>query len=210
MKTKHSLRFFPAAVAATLAIVLAWAFSVWPAQANSYVVTLEQVGSNVVATGSGALDLTGLNFLGPIAEDSGMQPFSGILITGSAGTGALYLGSISGPNSFGGGSGTSADSGTGDLVGIAFGGPLPGLIVPQSYVSGSALSDSAAYDNATFSSLGVTPGTYVWSWGTGVDEKFTLKIGAAAVPDPGSTFGLLLVALSGLFGVSRFRLSHLA
>jgi hypothetical protein len=42
------------------AIAVTSLFSVQPAQA--YTVTLQQVGSNVVATGSGAIDLTGLNF----------------------------------------------------------------------------------------------------------------------------------------------------
>ena len=40
-------------------------FSVQPAQA--YTVTLEQVGSNVVATGSGAINLTGLTFFSSVA-----------------------------------------------------------------------------------------------------------------------------------------------
>ena len=59
------------------------------------------------------------------------------------------------------------------------------------------------FNNETFSTLGVIPGTYVWTWGTGVNQNFTLQIGA--VPDAGSTLGLLLVAASGLFALSRFR-----
>ena len=47
--------------------------------------------------------------------------------------------------------------------------------MPQGYVSGAALSDSMTFNNATFASLGVTPGTYVWSWGTGLaNQNFTL------------------------------------
>ena len=42
--------------------VTASLFSVRPAQA--YTVTLEQVGANVVANGSGAINLTGLTFAG--------------------------------------------------------------------------------------------------------------------------------------------------
>jgi hypothetical protein len=42
-------------------LVTASLFSVRPAQAG-YIVTMEQVGSNVVATGSGAINLTGLIF----------------------------------------------------------------------------------------------------------------------------------------------------
>ena len=54
-----SLKFFKPTLATTLAIVLAWLLSVRPAQAG-YIVTLQQVGPDVVATGSGAIDLTGL------------------------------------------------------------------------------------------------------------------------------------------------------
>ena len=54
------------------------------------------------------------------------------------------------------------------------------LFVPQGYVSGAALSDSMTFNNATFASLGVTPGTYVWTWGTGLpNQNFTLMIGGA-------------------------------
>ena len=45
---------------ATAAILALGAFAAPSAQAG-YVVTLEEVGSNVVATGSGPIDLTGLN-----------------------------------------------------------------------------------------------------------------------------------------------------
>ena len=48
------------------AIAVMSLFSVRPAQA--YSVTLQQVGSNVVATGSGPIDLTGLTFAQPRAS----------------------------------------------------------------------------------------------------------------------------------------------
>src|SRR2546422_4067690 len=57
-----SLKFFKPTLATTLAIVLASLLSVRPAQAG-YTVTLQQVGPDVVATGSGAIDLTGLTSL---------------------------------------------------------------------------------------------------------------------------------------------------
>src|SRR5205823_9287634 len=56
-----SLEFFKPTLATTLAILLAWLLSVRPAQAG-YTVTLQQVGFDVVATGSGAFDLRGLTF----------------------------------------------------------------------------------------------------------------------------------------------------
>jgi hypothetical protein len=60
-----SLEFFKLTLATTLAIVLAWLLSVRPAQAG-YIVTLQQVGPDVVATGSGAIDLRGLSSGGRI------------------------------------------------------------------------------------------------------------------------------------------------
>src|SRR6266576_2878742 len=71
------------------------------------------------------------------------------------------------------------------------------------YVSGTALSDSATYNNATFASLGVTPGTYVWTWGAGANQNFTLQIGPAGVPDGGSTVSLLGFGLLGLTALRR-------
>jgi protein with PEP-CTERM/exosortase system signal len=115
-------------------------------------------------------------------------------------------GQASGPTSFGIGGGRFANSGNGDLVGIE--GIVGFIFVPQGYVSGSPLSDSATYNSATFSSLGVTPGIYEWAWGTGLNQNFTLD--AVAAPDSGSTLALLAIALGGLFGVSRFRSLHLA
>jgi hypothetical protein len=59
-------------------------------------------------------------------------------------------------------------------------------------------------NNETFASLGVTPGTYVWSWGTGLpNQNFTLIIGGAGVPDGGSTLSLLGFALLGLAALRR-------
>src|SRR5262245_28189845 len=63
--------------------------------------------------------------------------------------------------------------GVGSLVGV-----------PRGYVSGAALSDSATYNNTTLATLGVTPGTYVWTWGTGANQNFTLKILPAILPGP--------------------------
>ncbi len=52
------------------------------------------------------------------------------------------------------------------------------ISVPTGYVSGTFLSDSATYSGTTLATLGVTPGTYVWKWGTGANQNFTLQIPA--------------------------------
>jgi hypothetical protein len=62
-------------------------------------------------------------------------------------------------------------------------------------VPGPAISGQNDYGNTvefytrgtTFSDLGVTPGTYVWCWGSDVGNSLTLVIGAtgaAAIPEP--------------------------
>src|SRR6476469_2914933 len=66
-----SLKFFKPTLATALAIVLAWLLSVRAAQAG-YTVTLQQVGPDVVATGSGAIDLTGLSFSGSTSFEPGI------------------------------------------------------------------------------------------------------------------------------------------
>ena len=58
------------------------------------------------------------------------------------------------------------------------------LSVPRGYVSGTFLSGSATYSDASLATLGVTPGTYVWTWGTGANQNFTLQI---KTPGPAST-----------------------
>ena len=208
MKTNLSLQILKPVVAATVAIVIINGLSVQPARAN-YIVTLEQVGSNVVATGTGAIDLTGLSLQGTTSttDDPLINPHVGVILTGASAFQDGHTG-LNGPGNFGSGNGGFASSGSGDLVGI-FGLNLI-LGVPAGYVSGTALSDTSTYNNATLSSLGVTPGTYVWSWGTGPDQKFTLDVRAAAAPDSGSTLGLLFLSLIGLFGLNRLRHLQLA
>src|SRR5262249_476357 len=115
MKTNTSLR---AAKLVTLAIVVAFGLFIGPAQAVPYVVTLQQVGSNVVANGSGAIDLTGLSFAIDGAGGSVLFPSAAGILTGSPEPDTLYRGLISGPTSFGSGL-FDFGTGTGDLVGIA-------------------------------------------------------------------------------------------
>jgi VPDSG-CTERM motif len=78
------------------------------------------------------------------------------------------------------------------------------IIVPQGYVSGVAISNTMTFNNETLASLGLTPGTYIWSWGTGLpNQNFTLIIGGAGVPDGGTTISLLGFGLLGLAALRR-------
>jgi hypothetical protein len=170
-----ALTFFGIAVTAL--------FSTRPAQAG-YIVTLEQVGSDVVATGSGAVDLTGLTFRvsGTLAPGVITANIGIIQIGGSLDNPFIdqYTG-ITGPTSFGSGGTFEANTNSGDFVGIF--GRTGDIDVPHGYVSNTPLSDRMTFNNATFSSLGVTPGTYEWTWGTGLpNQNFTLIIGGSPPP----------------------------
>jgi hypothetical protein len=206
MKTTSLKLFRP--TLSTVAIVILWGVSIRPAQAG-YIVTLQQVGADVVATGTGAIDLTGLSFLQSGLTSPFLIPQQATIITGAAAIGEGFSSpTITGPPSFGPSSLLSLPtSSSGDIVG--FSGPQL-VVVPQGYASNTSLSDSSTYSGQTFTSLGVTAGTYIWTWGTGVNQNFTLVIPAAGVPDSGSTFGLFFVSLIALFGAGRFRAQRLA
>src|SRR6516162_9395891 len=192
-----------AAIRCSLMFTAVAAFSVvQPAQA--FTITLGQVGANVVANGSGAINLTGLTPAGGAAlGGGGIEASAGQIITGSPGNARAYTG-LNGPTSFGSGGLFNASTSSGDLFGrfpAQFGGPL---FVPLLYTSGDPLTNSMTFDNASFASLGVTPGTYEWTWGTGLrNQNFTLIIGGAGVPDSGSTVSLLGCGLLGLAALRR-------
>jgi hypothetical protein len=168
-----------------------------PSAWAGYTVTLQQVGSNTVATGSGAIDLTGLAFDFTSNTVAGIWPHMGFISVGPTTVPSTdqYSG-ITGPASFGIGAFENAFDGSGDLVAIFGSGSA--RIVPHGYVSGSPLSDSATYAG-TFGNIGITPGTYVWTWGMGQNQNFTL----IAVPEP--RVGLLLGVGFLLLVVVRLR-----
>jgi hypothetical protein len=183
--------------------VTASLFSIQPARA--YTVTLKEVGANVVANGSGAFNLTGLTFEGSTTQIGGLLNASfGIIVMGPPNNEANVDGytGFSGPSNFGSGGYFFPNTGSGDRVDVCF--DCGHFIVPQGYLTNTTLSNSMTFNNATFASLGVTPGTYVWSWGTGLrNQNFTLIIGGVGVPDGGSTVSLLGFGLLGLAALRR-------
>jgi hypothetical protein len=146
----------------------------------AFTFTILQQGGDVVVTGAGTLNLAGL---GP--GGGGPVP---ALIKGSAaalttpGDIALYA-LVNGPSAFGTGDEVAATSSSGDAVYLD--GTARIIGVPQGYISGEALAASMTFAGATLASLGLTPGTYVWSWGdAGAGDTLTVQIGA--VPEPAS------------------------
>ncbi len=78
------------------------------------------------------------------------------------------------------------------------------LYVEQGYPSGEVLPSSSTYDNQTLASLGLTPGVYTYTWGTGAHaDSYTIDIGdsvgVASAPVPeASTWVMMLAGFAGL------------
>ncbi len=182
----------------------AWALSVLlaPGLAKaSIIMTLEQSGSDVVLVGSGTADTSAIS---PVASASSPNGYIGSegaeLVTTRGGVDYYFV--ESGASDFGSGGYTNADSSSGDVFG-----PNGSLFIflPTEYVSGTRLFGTATWSNTTLADLGVTTGTYTWTWASGTDS-LTLYAGVdppTGSPEPSSalliTGGLGLIGLCGGF-----------
>jgi hypothetical protein len=170
-----------------------------------FIVDIQQVGSDVVATGSGSINTTALTFRSSASGfTSYVEPSDGLILLGSGNGSLSFFSGIVGPSNFGGGGLAYPSGSVGDpvyLIGYTFFpiGQIPEVSVPNGYTSGAALSDSATFSNTTIAGLGITPGTYIWTWGTGQNADF---FEITTTPEPTS---ILLVgsALLGLLGLRR-------
>ena len=171
----------------------------------AYTVTFEDVGPNVVATGSGSLDLGALAYIGGLHDYGYVEAKYAQEITGSTTVVGddldEYGQQVAGPADFGAGAHFVASSGSGQMVGIKA--QVYGIIlVPTGYVSGDPLSDTAVYPGESLDSLGLTPGHYVYSWGSGATaDTFTVQIGSA-VPEA-STWAMMLAGFASLLFHAR-------
>jgi hypothetical protein len=86
---------------------------------------------------------------------------------------AQYSGFTTSPSNFGpGGLGGPQTSTSGNIFGVVkFDGPsgTPSLLVPTGYTTGTVISSTQTFNGQTFSSFGLTPGTYTYTWGSGAN-----------------------------------------
>jgi hypothetical protein len=178
-----------------------------PLSSAAILITAVEANGNVVfSTPGGTLNMVGTyvvsNFNSSLAY---IDPNSAELNLGASGAGTRYGGlQLSGPaGGFGPGPGGGvenifADSATGSLFGVSgFVRLATYFDVPESYSSGDLLGASTAtYSNQTFNSLGVNPGTYVWSW-----QRDSITLNVVPIPAPFILFGSGL----GLLGWFRRR-----
>lgn len=178
----------------------------FPATANAAVdISILEVGSNVVATSTGSLNLTGLILQGGYINPQALQGNTAFVATGMDGTLNGYSG-FTGPASFGSG-GIAFGTGTGSTIfGINGGSFAPTVLVfvTPTYISGSAIASTLSLANSTFASLGLTPGTYRY---VSANDTVTVTIGSgvAAVPEPAS-WAMMIAGFAGIgFAMRRRR-----
>jgi len=159
-------------------------------------IVFAEQGGDVVATMSGTLNLTDLSSSGGGGQPGFVRPDTGfVMLAGSSSSFTTYQAIQTPPNSgiFGTGAATLASSFSGDILGIVSSG-TPALRVPSGYVSGDPLSSTTTWNSATLASLGITPGSYTWSWGSGANAD-TATI--TAVPEPATWLLLASAASTG-------------
>ena len=138
-------------------------------------VTITQVGNDVVWNGSGSFNLDALTANGNPTIGGGYQASQAIWAVGPNVSVDSYSGTITFPTSFGTGS-AGVSSNTGSTFGILPGGSGRLLYVPLGYTSNTNISGSSTYDNQTIAGMGLTPGTYTWSWGSGENASTLVMI----------------------------------
>ena len=133
---------------------------------------------------------------------------------GTASTAIDQYSGASGPATLGPGlNDVLGTMGSGDLFGIDASGHIgagPVVVVPAGYVSGASLSGSATFD-ATFASLGLTPGIYTYVWSAPVipgvassDGNLVIDVvSPGGVPETG-TWVMMLIGFAG-FGYAGYR-----
>jgi hypothetical protein len=176
----------------------------------AFLITLTQVGNDLSERSSGAFDLTDLKVFGRAdpGYSSMVVPSEAETFVGAGPSQArltLYSG-LRGPSSFGPGDAANASFGSGDDVFLlpVVGSPILG--VPAGYSSGDFLEGSATYVDASYASLGLIRGTYVYTWGAGAHaDTLTVNVGSissvsgGADPVPeASTWAMMLAGFTGL------------
>jgi hypothetical protein len=145
--------------------------------------TLLEVGGDVVLSGAGTINTTSLGSTLPYFRFSGVIPQASQFGCGLAGPGPFNSiiftgGTITEPANFGTGGQTLGDSATGDFFGIGFANSTRRLFVPSGYTSGSFISGTTTFNSTTLATIGATPGTYTWSWGSGANaSSIILQVG---------------------------------
>lgn len=174
-------------------------------------ITFSQAGPDVVANGVGSLNFLDLSFQGFDFNGPAVDASAGTVVLGPTGSYADYYGAISGPTSFGSGGNVFAAFGTSTApggTGAGVDGATGQLLVPGGYGANDPFTVSATWTNTTISALGLTAGTYTWTWGSGANADSLVVIIPAvnAVPEPSTAVVGVMGGVAFLaYGWSRLR-----
>lgn len=164
-----------------------------PAADAAIVLNIRQVGQDVTIEGSGSANLSALSLAGSSTSFTnsltGQEAYAGPAAFAN-GVVDLWQG-LAGPLAFNPNPIVElpdAAGSSGDLFGIMAdnGSGSARLVLPQGYLSGSSLSGSSLFPNTDLASIGLTPGTYSWLWGSGAtaDSLNVVIVDPVAVPAP--------------------------
>jgi hypothetical protein len=164
-------------------------------------INIDQIGTSVVAVGSGSFNTAGLTTYSTGNQGgSFINAASGVVSVGAAapiniltGLSGPILGFLQGPK--------FASSSSGDTFG--FSQYLGAIYLPTNYQANAALSGTSTYLNATFSSLGLRAGQYIFRSSA---DSVTLNIGATpAVPEP-ATWAMMILGMGAVGFAMRRRI----
>jgi len=162
------------------------------ASTTNFTVTISQVGPDVVWSGSGSFNLASLSLASSGNNGSAFSALAGIWAVGPTTSCQRYGGaSFTGySNTFGNNLVVPTPISSGSTFGVTSGG-VSGrvVIVPSGYTSNTVISGTATYTGATISSMGLTPGTYTWAWGSGANSSSIVMTieGSSVSPTPTAT-----------------------
>ena len=188
---KLSMHFRPLIAAFTLGGLCAFSSHA------AVVIYVQQSGVDVVASASGTLNTVALTLFsgasngGDVAGTAWGGPGASALSVGAIiAMQSAWNGNITGPFPFSTGDVFLGSSGGGDPVGIAHLAGSTVLYTTVGYTSGSPLAGNTTWDNTTISALGMMPGSYLYTWGSGASaDSLTINI----VPEP----NVIAIAVAG-------------
>ena len=154
--------------------------------------TLQEIGSDLVLSGGGTVDISTFTIINPSSSAlAGIVPSGVSTLIGIgpdlSGNLAYFRGAISGPTSFG--TGTSTVFATGFDAGndrFGFSSSLDNVYLPITY-AGEYLEGVVTMACSSFASAGVTIGTYTWTYESGNSIELVVSYPPTPTPTPTNT-----------------------
>lgn len=163
-------------------------------------VRVEEVGNDVVAIATGAINTAGFDIKsGAIGSIGGRFAGTGFVpswtcdfgVGSTVGVDAYVANGLVNTDVCSTGGRVNATTNSGSFVGIVADAGRNELVVyvTPGYVSGEAINSTSTWPAQTFASIGLVPGRYLYTWGSGANaDSITLLIGQYSVG--GSVTGL--------------------